>query len=125
MLNDRAVLCVMWDDDDTLSEFTSLHSDVHAHVGAPLRIVGAIAELDVVAVAARLDDADGERVGAPNDDARRRRLPDDFERPVRGRVAFVRTVGDEAVPCDVRASEIRASLAVLPHDRLSLSPELR
>ena len=102
--SDTEVVCVRIPPHGPWKEFSCKHGDVYKRfaTGSTLQIVGAIPELDVIAVAANPTDA------PPNDapEVNAHRLRGNFEEEIRGDLVLVRTRGRAAIPRDVRISDL-------------------
>ena len=111
----RRSLCMLREDDEATVQCVVLrangesetvllaHTRVHSYLGGRLHIVGAIDELDAVAVA---------RVDAECEN--RHVLPSaSFDLPVRGDIVLVRTAGDVATPVDLSHEEVTTCLSNL------------
>ena len=97
--DDAVVGCVVWRTDGTMENIRLAHRKVHEYLGGRLQIVGAVSEIDAVAVA--LQDA-----SEPN-----KHLPDScFEPDTCGDVVMVRTRGPNAIPVDLFISDVRRAL---------------
>ena len=99
-VEDRAVKCVVWRTDNTMQDVPLAHGKVHEYLGGRLHIVGAISDIDAVAVA--LQDASEPHVHLPKSC---------FEPNTCGDVVMVRTRGEHAEPVDLHASDVKSALA--------------
>lgn len=96
------VLCVEVLEDGTLAQVSAPHTQVHKHIGGPLKIVGAIQELGAVIVAAR------ECVALP---LNTHGLPPTcIEDAVRGKLVIAAT-DEHGSEMDLRLEELQAFLA--------------
>tara|TARA_B110001450_G_scaffold116660_1_gene110288 strand:+ start:1268 stop:1582 length:315 start_codon:yes stop_codon:yes gene_type:complete len=94
-----SVYCVVIHSDQSVEEIHVPHGEVHTHLTGKLQIVGAIDELNAIAVS-------GSETGLAE-----QRLPENnFEPGICGDVIVVRTVGDGATPIDIRAPEVETWL---------------
>ena len=98
--DDVAVGCVVWRTDGTMQDICLAHGRVHEFLGGRLHIVGAIRDIEAVAVA--LQDASEPHKHLPNSC---------FESNTRGDVVLVRTRGEQAEPVDLLASDVKRALA--------------
>lgn len=92
--------CVVWRTDGTMQDVCLAHDRVHEYLGGRLHIVGAISEIDAVAVA--LQDASEPHTHLPTSC---------FEPNTRGDVVMVRTRGEDAEPVDLLAADVKRALA--------------
>lgn len=97
---DPCVSCVVLLEHGEMKEVQLVHSDVHKYLGGKLCIVGALPEIDVVAVG-RVDAKKPNAFCLPRAS---------FEPNIRGDIVLVRTRGQRALPVDLHEADVRMVL---------------